>query len=191
MKSAITPSTEPLLELFYRAVSDADAEVQSNAAFAIGQLVEHTKVDLSPQYLHLLSSLRPLFLVEPGSSAARLNAKDNAAGAVGRLLFRNTAAIPLEQVLPVFVEALPLKNDYLENQPVFRAIFHIFNTNAAALLPFLDRLLAVFVHVLDPSLPDQIGDEVRGQLIQLINVINREYPAKIQASGLAAFVSGA
>ena len=188
MKNAVTPSTEPLLELFYQALGDPDAEAQSNAAFAVGQLVENTDLDLSPQYLHLLQALLPLFAVKPDGPSAKLNAKDNAAGAVGRLIIRNTAAIPLGQVLPVFVDALPLKNDYLENRPVFRAIFHLFNTNATALLPFIDRLLQVFGHVLDPSKPDQVGDEIRAQLIQLIAALNAEDPAKVQASGLTVYL---
>ncbi|GLB41795.1 putative ARM repeat-containing protein [Lyophyllum shimeji] len=191
MKGAVTPSTQPLLELFYSALSDPDAEVQSNAAFAVGQLVENTEQDLSPQYLHLLGALRPLFNVTPDAPAAKLNAKDNAAGAVGRLIVRNTAAVPLDQVLPIFVDALPLKNDYLENRPVFRAIFHLFRTNGAALYPFLDRLLQVFGHVLDPSKPDQVGDDIRRELIQLITALNAEDPAKVQASGLSVFLPGA
>lgn len=191
MKGAITPSTEPLLELFYRALSDSDAEVQSNAAFAVGQLVENSEVDLSPQYLHLLAALRPLFVVTPDAPAAKLNAKDNAAGAVGRLLLRNAAATPLDQVLPVFIDALPLKNDYLENRPVFRALFHLFRTSGAALYPFMDRLLQVFAHVLDPSGPDQVGDEIRAELINLIGALNAEDPGKVQASGLGAFLPGA
>ncbi|KAG6910038.1 hypothetical protein DXG01_013762 [Tephrocybe rancida] len=179
MKDAITPTTQPLLELFYRALSDPDAEVQSNAAFAVGQLVENTQHDLAPQYIQLLGALRPLFNAAPDAPAAKLNAKDNAAGAVGRLISRNTSAIPLDQVLPIFVSALPLKNDYLENRPVFRAIFHLFQTNGAALLPFLDRLLQVFGHVLDPSQEDQVGDDIRADLIQLIGAINAEDPAKL------------
>lgn len=191
MKGAITPSTEPLLELFYRALSDSDAEVQSNAAFAVGQLVENSEVDLSPQYLHLLAALRPLFVVTPDAPAAKLNAKDNAAGAVGRLLLRNAAATPLDQVLPVFIDALPLKNDYLENRPVFRALFHLFRISGATLYPFMDRLLQVFAHVLDPSGPDQVGDEIRAELINLIGALNAEDPGKVQASGLGVFLPGA
>lgn len=191
MKSAVTPSTEPLFELFYRALSDSDAEVLSNAAFAVGLLIENSEVDLAPQYLHLLAALQPLFNVTPDSSSARLNARDNAAGAVGRLLVRNTAAIPLDQVLTVLVNALPLKNDFLENRPVFRALFHLFRTNVTALYPFMDRLLQVFAHVLDPSGEDQVGDEIRADLINLIAALNAEDPAKVQAAGLAVFLPGA
>lgn len=190
MKNAITGSTQPLFELFYRALSDPDAEVSSNAAFAIGLLVEHSEQDLSAQYLPLLSVLRPLFDVSPDSPSAKLNAKDNATGAVARLIVRNPAAIPLDQVLPIFVNALPLKNDYLENRAVFRAIFFLFRTNGPAVLPYLDHLLRVFAHVLDPNGPDQVGDEVRAELISLIGALNAEQPASIQAAGLTAFIPG-
>lgn len=192
MKESITVFTEPLLELFYRALSDEDAEVQSNAAFAVGLLVENSLNDLSPQYLHLLGALRPLFVVVPDAPAARHNARDNAAGAVGRLIARNTAAVPLDQVLPTFIETLPLKHDLLENIPVFRALFHLFKHNPQALYPYMDRLLAVFAHVLDPNgTPDQVTDEVRAQLIELVTALSVEDPAKVQAAGLAPYVQGA
>lgn len=190
MKEAITPYTQQLFELFARALSDSENEVLSNAAFAIGLLVEYSNMDLSSHYLQLLGALRPLFDVPPNPPAARLNAKDNAAGAVGRLILRNSAALPLDQVLPVFIGALPLKNDYLENRPVFRALFHLFKTNGVILYPFMDQLLSVFAQVLDPSLPDQVGDEIRAELIQLIALINREEPAKVQAAGLGPFLPG-
>jgi len=191
MKASVTPSTQPLLELFYRALSDADAEVQSNAAFASGLLVEYSEIDLSPQYLHLLAALRSLFVATPNASAATLNARDNAVGAVARLIIRNTAAVPLDQVLPVLIEALPLQNDYLENRPVFRALFQLFRGYPQTLYPYMDRLLQVFAHVLDPSGPDQVGDETRAQLIALIGALNQEDPAKVQAAGLGPFVPGA
>ncbi|KAJ4470445.1 armadillo-type protein [Lentinula aciculospora] len=188
MKNAVTPFTEPLLELFYQALSDTDAEVLSNAAFAVGLLTEYSEIDLSPQYLHLLGALRPLFVVTPDSPASKLNAKDNAAGAVARLIVRNTAAVPLDQVLPVFVQALPLKNDYLENRPVFRAIFHLVQTDGAALGPYMDRLIQVFAAVLDPNCPDQVGDDIRAELIQLIGVLNTQMPEQIRAADLSAFI---
>lgn len=188
MKSAVTPHTEALLDLFYRALSDPESEVQTNAAFAAGLLVEHSEMDLSPQYLHLLAALRPLFAVTPDSPSGRFNARDNAVGAVARLIARNTAAVPLDQVLPVFFDALPLKHDFLENRPVFKAIFHLFATQPQVLSPYLDKLLQVFAYVLDPSGPDQVGDEVRAELIRLIALINSEQPAKVQAAGLTAFL---
>ncbi|KAI0311667.1 ARM repeat-containing protein [Amylostereum chailletii] len=188
LKGAVTQWTQTLFELFYRALSDPDAEVQSNAAFAAGLLVENSERDLSQQYLPLLQVLRPLFDVPVDAPAARKNARDNAAGAVARLITKNAGALPLEQVLPVLFGALPLQHDRLENRPVFRAIFHLFRTQPQALGPYWDGLLAVFVQVLDPSVPEQIADETRAELIQLVGALGAQDAAKVQAAGLGAFL---
>lgn len=190
MKSAVTPHTETLLELFYRALSDPEPEVLTNACFASGLLVEHSGMDLSPQYLHLLAAYRPIFNVANDAPVARLNARDNAVGAVSRLIKRNHVAVPLDQVLPVLLDAMPLKHDFLENRSAFGAIFLLFNTQPQVLAPYLDRLLQIFTFVLDPSGPDMVGDEVRAQLIQLIGVLNAADPAKVQSAGLGPFVPG-
>ena len=190
MKSAITPWTQPLMDLFFRALSDEEPEVQCNAAFASGLLIEHSEVDLSPQYMHILTALRPIFEVPEDAPSARFNARDNAVGAVARIIVKNTTAIPLDQVLPVFINALPLRNDFLENRPVFRASVHLFNTQPSALHPYLDKLLHVFAFVLDPTGQDMVGDEVRAELIGFIGLLNREEPAKVQAAGLTAFIPG-
>ena len=187
MKGAISPHTQPLLELLYLALGDSESTVLSDASFAVGLLVENSQVDLSQQYLQLLGALRPIFLITPDSPAVMLNAKDNATGAVGRLIVRNTVAIPLDQVLPIFIDALPLKNDYLENRPVFRALFHLFRTNGPALYPFMDRLLPVFTHVLDSPGEEQITEDIRTELIHLIALINQEVPEKVQAAGLGKY----
>jgi hypothetical protein len=61
-------------------------------------LIENSEVDLSSQYLPLLGTLRPLFDVNESSTTAALHAHDNAAGAVARMIIKNTAAVPLDQV---------------------------------------------------------------------------------------------
>lgn len=160
--------------------------MHSNAAFAVSVLVEHSTVDLSPQYLHLLAALHPLFEVPSVASTAKLNARNNAAGAVSRMILKKSEAIPLDQVLPVIVGILPLKNDFHENRPAFRALFHLFRSVLGVIAPYLDQLLLVFAHVLDPSVPDQLGDEVRAELIQLVRALNAENPAKVQAADFTA-----
>ena len=86
------------MEHVFKAFSDPEPEVRSNAAFAAGVLVENSDLDLSAQYLHILAGLRPFFVVAPESPATQFNARDNAAGAVARLILKNTAAVPLDQV---------------------------------------------------------------------------------------------
>ena len=56
-------------------------------------------------------------------------------------------------------------------------------------IPHLDKLLTVFAVVLDPNAPDQVGDDIRAELIALIKALNAQNAAKIQAAGLTVFVS--
>ena len=93
---------QPILQLLFVAVGDADIQVQSNCAFALGMLVENSDTDLSSQYLHLLTALRPLFDVPEGALLVNLNARDNAIGAVARMIIKNTEAVPLDQVCLTF-----------------------------------------------------------------------------------------
>ena len=188
LKDSITPFTEPLFNLFYQGLGDSEPEVQSNAAFGIGLLIEHSKQDLSPQYGTVLQALHPMFNVPADATGAKVTAMDNASGAVARIIVKNSAALPLDQVLPVLFGALPLKQDFLENRPVFRAIFHLFRTHTGVLGPYIGQLLPVFGHVLDPSKGDQLGDETRAELLSLVGALNAEDPAKIQNAGLSAYV---
>lgn len=189
LKEGITPFTEPLMELFYRALSDPDADVYNNAAFAIGVLVEHSTQDLSAQYGHLLIALQPLFNVTPESSEIQLNARDNAAGAVARMILKNSAALPLDQVLPSLVSILPLTNDTLENRAVFRVIFHLYRTNPGSISGFTQQLLPVFAKVLSPDGDvDYVLGDSRDELIELIRALNSENPDFIAAAGLTSFI---
>ena len=188
MKGATTPHTESLLDLFLRALNDTEPEVLSNAAFATGLLVECSDIDLSSQYLTILSALRPLFEVTPESPSARINAKDNAAGAVARIIFKNKNTIPFDQVMPVFLNALPLIHDFLENTAVFRALFHLFRTDTAPLRPHTEQILRLFAHVLDPNNTEQITDAVREELLNLIVALNTENPHAIQEVGLGVYL---
>lgn len=78
------------------------------------------------QYATILSALHPLF-----QDQVLANATDNATGAVARLILAHPDAMPLDQVLPVFVGALPLKADFAENEPVFNCLFQLFRSNNA------------------------------------------------------------
>lgn len=192
MKEAVTPSTEPLMDLFYRALSDEEPEVQTNAAFATGMLIEHSQMDLSAQYMHVLGALRPLFMVGPDAAPNQVNARDNAVGAVSRMIFKSPNAVPLDQVLPVLFTAVPLTQDYLENRPLFRMLFNLFRTQPQVLQPYMDQILVLLAHVMEPSADtDQLGDDLRGEVIALINALFRESPDQIRKVGLEAFVVGA
>lgn len=97
LKSGSTQFTEPILSLLFASLKDADLDVRSNSAFAVGSLVFQSDIDLSAHYGTILSSLFPLFDRETDSADSN-QACDNACGAVARLILKNVEAVPLEQV---------------------------------------------------------------------------------------------
>ena len=190
MKASMTPFTNEVVQLIGRALQDPEPEVVNNACFAIGLVIEHSEVDLSSQYLPLLGQLRGLFAPGPDAKPAVLNARDNAAGAVARMIIRNSAAVPLDQVIPVLLGILPLSADPIENKTVFRAFLVLFETNPQPLLAHIDAFLAVVARVLEPPRDQQedlVGDEVRAGLMQLVKALYAQNAAKIEAAGLAQY----
>jgi len=173
-----------------QAIQDPEHEVKSNAAFALGMLVANSEVNWTKEdFEAILFRLRPFFQVPEDAPKAQFNARDNAAGAVARLILKNASLVPLETVLPVLYSALPLEHDMLENRPLFKALFHLYTLNPNYILAYIDGLLPTFARVLDPNIRDEIGDENRANLIQLLTQINALVPGKIQAFGLEAYLS--
>ncbi|EJT96591.1 ARM repeat-containing protein [Dacryopinax primogenitus] len=185
MGAAVTEFTEPLFQILYPALADEGVEVRSNAAYALGVLVENSQVDTSSQYVNILRTLQPFFQTPESAAGTTLNARDNACGAVARMLLKNLTAVPPEQVLPTLFAALPLKNDTQENKPVFKCILHIYQANPALLDPYWDLLLKLFQHVLVPAGETEIDDETRTALLALVSHLNQVIPDKVAAAGLA------
>ncbi|KAM0786714.1 hypothetical protein ACM66B_002156 [Microbotryomycetes sp. NB124-2] len=193
MEGAVTPFTDQLYTLFLRALSDPEAEVRSNAAFAMGSLLWHTQADLSAQYLTVLSALHPFFVGELSSSSAE-NARDNACGAVARMLLKRSDALPMDQVVPVLLQALPLRRDFAESEMTFNAIFSLFESNNAIARDHVDHLLSVFSQALAsvqsgyyPSADGaQITEETKTRLVQLVQALKQSMPEQVQRAGLSA-----
>ncbi|KAI9610516.1 hypothetical protein H4Q26_006658 [Puccinia striiformis f. sp. tritici PST-130] len=194
--AAVGPFTEQLLPLGLKATKDEDVEVRSNAAFFVGSLAYWTPFDISSQYLGILECLQPLFTVPDDSSREKSErAKDNAAGAIARMILKNKAALPLDQVLPVFFEALPLKQDFAESSKCFEALFELIQQSHPLVEAHFEHILAVFAHVLQNSVPvvseekAMIPSETRDQLVALLRQLNTRVPDQLAACGLTKFLS--
>ncbi|KIV90504.1 hypothetical protein PV10_07803 [Exophiala mesophila] len=165
MDAAVTPYTPQLLNILMKRLSDEDAQVKSNAAYAIGRLVEKSNDDTTitkayPQILQKLESV--LHITE-----ARCT--DNAAGCVSRLILKHKSKVPVSQVVPVLVESgiLPLKDDFQENEPVWKMIIQLYRDQDETVQQLTPKLAPIMLSVLgEPE--DQLTDEVREQLQALV-----------------------
>jgi hypothetical protein len=172
------------LQIISRGLRDEEPDVRSNAAFAAGVLVENSNTDLSSHYQTLLTLLQPLFTPPEHAAPAVYNGRDNAAGAVSRMITKNPSALPLDQVIPVLISILPLRFDPLENTPVYKAFFSIFRTQPQLLMPHIDHLLGASAYLLlDPSHEDDTTDEIKAELGALVEHLKSQVPDKVAAAG--------
>ncbi len=118
MGAGVTPFTDTLLKLLLHRLSDEDDETKSNAAYATGLLVYNSTDSATylPQYNKILSKLEPLLHTQ------RARILDNACGCVSRMIMAHQDRIPVDEILPVLVSLLPLKEDYEENKPIYDCI---------------------------------------------------------------------
>jgi len=161
IKSTISPYTEEILKVLMAGLKDENNEVNSNAAYSIGILCENTQLDISSYYPEILSSISPLF-----NSTSLPQTIDNACGAVARLLLRYPNIVPIEQVLPTFFNALPLKSDYEENVPVVKFLQYLFETQNPFILSNKEGLTQLFQSMLSPP-ENQLNEECRAIVIKM------------------------
>lgn len=121
MGSQVTPFTTTLLKLLLHRMSDEDMETKSNAAFAVGLLVENSSNDqeILKVYNVILGKLEPLLQTQEA------RAMDNAAGCVSRMIMKHQDHVPIAAVLPALVDILPLKEDFEENEPLYKMIVEL------------------------------------------------------------------
>ena len=208
MKSAVTPFTTQLLKVLIHRMSDEDADTKSNAAFAVGLLVEHSTdvQEITKSYNLILSKLEPLLQL------ADARAKDNAAGCVSRMILKHKSRVPLEAVLPALVEILPLREDFEENIPVYDMIVNLCSwpsqlhshdvfantdptspdsTSDPAVIALTPQILPVIAQVMAPSPEGQLEPETRAKLVQLVQFVHGKQPALVNGYKTLKEVVGA
>ncbi|MCJ1377490.1 hypothetical protein MMC17_000585 [Xylographa soralifera] len=175
MGKAVTPFTSTLLKVLLHRMSDEDPLAKSNAAFAIGLLVEYSDKDneIKRAYNPILMKLEPLLQTQESRQL------DNAAGCISRMIIKHPDNLPLGEVLPALIGLLPLKEDYEENEPIFSMIMKLYSSGNNTVLGLTPQLLPIIAHVMGPP-ETQLTTTTREQLVQLVKFVHQNRPALIQ-----------
>ncbi|KAH8924295.1 ARM repeat-containing protein [Atractiella rhizophila] len=188
---SVTQFTEELYPIIISTLQSSEPEVQSNCAFALGSLVLHSQTDMSSQYSEILRVVYPLLQAPDDAPSQNLNAKDNAAAVIARLILKNVDALPLAEVVPVFVGALPLKKDMTENSKMFSAVGVLISRYFDLVAPHFDHILQVFAHALaspEEGKNAQLNKKTRENLIQLVKALGGQHGDRLRAAGLGAYL---
>lgn len=131
-----TGQFDSVLPFFLEGIQDEYDQARHNAVYGLGELVLHADAKLYDKYPQILQALSQAVAQEehPGTL-------DNICGALARLIITNSKLVPLEQVLPVFIQKLPLREDFDENKSVFKSFQVLLTQGNASLLPVVDHII--------------------------------------------------
>ncbi|KAL5679874.1 hypothetical protein ACJX0J_006259, partial [Zea mays] len=118
MGAPISAYVDKIMPLVLKELASSDATNRRNAAFCAGEICKNGGAAALKYYGDILRSLHNLFSNSESDDAVR----DNAAGAIARMIMVQPQSIPLNQVLPVFIKALPLKEDHEESMTVYGCV---------------------------------------------------------------------
>jgi importin-4 len=145
------PALFPVVKL---CLTDRANAVKRNAAWCLGMLCQALGPEVQPYLPEVLQALHPLFALAPGEDGGA-ETTDNAVGAVARLIMAAPAAVPMAAVLPVFLQALPLKADKAENEAVYKCLLQLVQAQHPDLAAHANILRALLGH---PELPPEYRD---------------------------------
>ncbi|XP_062992581.1 importin-4 [Elgaria multicarinata webbii] len=166
-----------LLPQLTEAARDADKEVRSNAIFGLGVLAEQSGEALYEHYPKLLGLLSSIISQERNNRVA-----DNVCGAVARMVMANPDGVPIGQILPVLLHALPLKEDFEEYKTVFRCFSFVYERNPQQLSQQVGEIVRVSSSVLDSK---HLPAESRNTLVTLLHRLSAHCPAEFQTALLS------
>lgn len=134
---------DALLPMFLNGLQDEYEQARQNAVFGLGELVFYAEEKAFDKYPQVLQALSQVVTQEKHAGVL-----DNVCGAIARLIVANSKLIPLEQVLTVLVQKLPLREDFHENKAVFKSLQALLAQNDGVLLKMLDRVILISLGVL-------------------------------------------
>ncbi|XP_045817524.1 importin-4-like [Trifolium pratense] len=132
-----------VMPLVLKELASSEATNRRNAAFCVGELCKNGGDSALKYYDNILRGLHPLF----GESEPDDAVRDNASGAVARMIMVHPESIPLNQVLPVFLRVLPLKEDREESLAVYSCVSALVFSSNPHILPLIPELVNIFAQV--------------------------------------------
>ncbi|KAM3314367.1 hypothetical protein ACQJBY_033291 [Aegilops geniculata] len=192
MGAPISAYVDKIMPLALKELASSEATNRRNAAFCVGELCKNSGASALKYYPDILQGLHRLF----ANSEQDLAVRDNAAGAIARMIMVQPQSIPLNQVLPVFIKALPLKEDHEESMAVYSCLCNLLLSSHPQILTLVPDVIHVFAQVVvSPDESDEVKTTIGKAVSHLISVYGQQMQPILSAlppahaNALAAFAS--
>ena len=118
-----------LLPLLQAGVADEIENVRRNSSFTLGALIRSSGVAMVPFFMAILQWLHPLCARRTTGTDTGGADVDNTLSTVAHMIKVSPDSIPLNQVLPVMLTALPLRSDHLEGENIYGCLISLIQAN--------------------------------------------------------------
>lgn len=123
---------------------------------------------MTPHFPKLLDLLLPLLKEEGSSGRDAGMVKDNIVFTLSRMIRGNVDALPIENILPLILGALPTRHDNSEVDVVCEMMFSLWNKREKTFVSHLPQVLSVISKLLqDSKTSDSIEDSSKQNLLKI------------------------
>ncbi|CAF3140795.1 unnamed protein product [Rotaria socialis] len=171
-EALLAPYLQSLFTMFHQYLIDDDDEVRTNSCFGMGVLCALANQHLIGQYETILTRLSHVLVKETHPRMI-----DNICSCLCRMIVVSPQHVPLEQVLPVLFQHLPLREDFAEAISVFTCLNLLYEQHFTQIESYLPKCIEMAASIID-------DERVLPEAVPVI----REFLRSIYAKHSVAFV---
>ncbi|GJU14456.1 importin-5-like protein [Tanacetum coccineum] len=172
---------ETYLPSLLEACNDGNSDIRQAAAYGVGVCAEHGGSVIKPLIGDALSRLNAVIRDPNALHPDNVMAYDNAVSAVGKLFHFHRDSIDSAQVIPVWLNCLPIKVDVIEAKAVHESDAQLLGPNNE----YLPKVFSIFAEILCAG-KDLASDQTICRIINLLRQFQQTLPPATLASILSA-----
>ena len=179
--ASVLQFAESIMPIFLHSLHHASAVVRRASAFGLGSMFLSGGKGLSRYYHESLRRLQPLLAIDVSTCEKQaIPARDNACSAIAKMISHDAESLPMTEVLPLFLQGLPLLDDMIESVYVYPCLCNLLTSPyRAALLPHFNHVVRVLASALTTeSIEDKLKPQLASSLQSLV-VENRAHVEEI------------
>ncbi|XP_010420796.1 PREDICTED: importin-5 [Camelina sativa] len=172
------------LPFVLEACNDESPEVRQAAVYGLGVCAEFGGSVFKPLVGEALSRLNVVIQQPNARQSDNAMAYDNAVSAVGKICQFHRDSIDSSQVLPAWLNCLPLSNDVIEAKLVHEQLCSMVERQDVDILgpnnQYLPKILLIFAEVLTGT--NVVTEETAGRMINILRQLQQTLPPSALAS---------
>jgi len=138
----MSPFSSDIYKLSLRVAGSKDVNMRQNALYCMGAVSAccDTNSNMAHSQAVLQCIKKYIELPKNGERAHKL-VRDNAVSALGKMLISEPTSLPTKELLPVFLNALPLTGDFSENKYVYEVVIRFIMEQQSYVQPHIEQAL--------------------------------------------------